>query len=44
VERQLIRQALAAAGWNRGRAAQLLDISKETLRYRMEKYQLQPEG
>ena len=44
VERQLIRQALAAAGWNRGRAAQLLDISKETLRYRMEKYHLQPEG
>ena len=44
VERQLIRQALAAAGWNRGRAAQLLGISKETLRYRMEKYQLQTEG
>jgi len=44
VERQLIRQALAASGWNRGRAAQLLGISKETLRYRMEKYQLQTEG
>ena len=44
VERQLIRQALAAADWNRGRAAQLLDISKETLRYRMEKYQLHSDG
>jgi two-component system response regulator AtoC len=44
VERQLILEALNAAGWNRGRAAQLLDISKETLRYRMEKYHLQPNG
>ena len=44
VERQLILEALHAAGWNRGRAAQLLAISKETLRYRMEKYQLHPEA
>ncbi len=42
VERQLILEALQAAGWNRGQAAQLLGISKETLRYRMEKYQLRP--
>jgi transcriptional regulator with PAS, ATPase and Fis domain len=42
VERRLILEALQASGWNRGRAAQLLDISKETLRYRMEKYQLRP--
>lgn len=42
VERQLILEALEAASWNRGRAAQLLAISKETLRYRMEKYQLHP--
>jgi transcriptional regulator with PAS, ATPase and Fis domain len=41
VERQLITGALQAAGWNRARAAQLLGISKETLRYRMEKYHLQ---
>jgi two-component system response regulator AtoC len=41
VERQLILGALEATGWNRGRAAQLLGISKETLRYRMEKYRLQ---
>lgn len=44
VERQLILKALIAASWNRGKAAQLLDISKETLRYRMEKYQLHPES
>ncbi len=42
VERQLIVQALQTSEWNRTRAAQLLGISKETLRYRMEKYQLQP--
>ena len=41
VERQLITEALQSAGWNRTKAAQLLGISKETLRYRMEKYQLQ---
>jgi two-component system, NtrC family, response regulator AtoC len=41
VERQLITGALQAVGWNRTKAAQLLGISKETLRYRMEKYQLQ---
>lgn len=40
VERQLIAQALEASGWNQTRAAQLLGISKETLRYRVEKYQL----
>jgi DNA-binding NtrC family response regulator len=42
VERQLIREGLAATGWNRSRAAKLLGISKETLRYRMEKYGLSP--
>lgn len=42
VERQLIAEALRAAGWNRTRAAQLLGISKETLRYRIERYQLRP--
>jgi transcriptional regulator with PAS, ATPase and Fis domain len=40
VERQLIVGALQAAGWNRGQAAQLLGISKETLRYRIEKHQI----
>lgn len=42
VERQLILEALRTAGWKRGRAAQLLGITKETLRYRMEKFQLHP--
>jgi DNA-binding NtrC family response regulator len=42
VERQLIVAALQAARWNRTQAALLLGISKETLRYRMEKYQLRP--
>jgi len=42
VERELIRQALAAADWDRGAAAKLLGISRETLRYRIEKFQLRP--
>jgi DNA-binding NtrC family response regulator len=40
VERALIEQALAHAGWNRSRAAELLGVTKETLRYRIEKYRL----
>jgi DNA-binding NtrC family response regulator len=40
VERTLIVEALGAAQWNRARAAQLLGISTDTLRYRMEKHQL----
>ena len=35
-------EALRTAGWNRGRAAELLGISKETLRYRIEKFELRP--
>jgi len=42
VERQLIVAALQVTAWNRTRAALLLGLSKETLRYRMEKYQLRP--
>jgi DNA-binding NtrC family response regulator len=44
VERRLLVEALRAAGWNRGRAAELLGISKETLRYRIEKFDLGPTG
>ena len=44
VERQLIARALEAAGWNRAAAAQLLGVSRDTLRYRLEKYRLQPPG
>lgn len=42
VERQLISGALAQAKWNRTEAAGLLGISKETLRYRIEKFGLHP--
>jgi DNA-binding NtrC family response regulator len=42
VERGLIEKALAHTGWNRARAAQLLGLTKETLRYRVEKYRLTP--
>ena len=42
VERRLIVAALRAADWNRGRAAELLGISRETLRYRIEKFDLRP--
>jgi DNA-binding NtrC family response regulator len=38
VERTLILEALKAARNNRRRAAELLDISAETLRYRLEKH------
>jgi two-component system response regulator AtoC len=40
LERTLIAQALAAAQGHRRRAAELLGISTETLRYRMEKHGL----
>jgi DNA-binding NtrC family response regulator len=40
LERTLIVEALKAAGGNRRRAAELLGISLETLRYRMEKHAL----
>ena len=43
VERALIEQALRHAGWNRARAAELLGLSRETLRYRIEKFRLAPE-
>ena len=38
IERTLIAEAMRAASGNRRRAAELLDISLETLRYRLEKY------
>jgi len=42
VERQIIVKALERAKWNRTEAARLLGISKDTLRYRIEKFQLSP--
>ena len=38
LERTLIQQALAAAKGNKTRAAQLLRLTRDTLRYRVEKY------
>ena len=44
VERELLLQALNRTGWNVTRAAQLLGISRDTLRYRMEKHRIKPES
>ena len=41
VERQHLIQALEQAQWNVTRAARLLDISRDTLRYRIDKHGLQ---
>ncbi len=38
VERQLIEAALQRSGRNKSRAAQLLGLSRDTLRYRLKKY------
>ena len=40
LEKSLIEQALAQAGGNQVRAAKLLGLSRDALRYRMEKYGL----
>ncbi len=40
VERDFALQALQRSGWNVSKAAQLLGLSRDTLRYRMEKYEL----
>jgi DNA-binding NtrC family response regulator len=44
LERGLIEQALARAGWNVTAAARLLGLSRDTLRYRIEKFDLKPDG
>ncbi|MFQ5682638.1 MAG: sigma-54-dependent transcriptional regulator [Candidatus Binatia bacterium] len=41
LEQTIIQRVLAHTGWNRTKAAQLLGLSRETLRYRIEKYNLQ---
>ena len=43
LEQRLIVQALRKTGWNVTRAAKLLSLSRDTLRYRMEKYRLSAE-
>jgi transcriptional regulator with PAS, ATPase and Fis domain len=40
LERTIIEKVLSQTGWNRTRAAQLLGLSGETLRYRIEKHNL----
>lgn len=44
VEEELIRQALSRTSGNQTRAAKLLDISRDALRYKMKKFQLQESG
>jgi DNA-binding NtrC family response regulator len=44
VEEELIRQALSRTGGNQTRAARLLDISRDALRYKMKKFNLQETG
>jgi DNA-binding NtrC family response regulator len=44
VEEELIRQALSRTRGNQTRAAQLLDISRDALRYKMKKFHLQDTG
>jgi two-component system, NtrC family, response regulator AtoC len=44
VEEELIRQALSRTGGNQTRAAKLLDISRDALRYKMKKFNLQEAG
>jgi DNA-binding NtrC family response regulator len=40
VEREVLRNALEQTSWNVSKAARLLGVSRDTLRYRIEKYQL----
>jgi two-component system, NtrC family, response regulator AtoC len=40
LERSIIERVLSKTGWNRTKAAQLLGLSRETLRYRIEKHNL----
>ncbi len=42
LERSLVEQALELARWNRARAARLLGMPRDWLRYRVEKFGLEP--
>jgi two-component system, NtrC family, response regulator AtoC len=42
MERQHLLDALTQAGWNVTKAARILDVSRDTLRYRIEKHELKP--
>ena len=42
VERTMLLRALEKASWNQTRASQLLKISRDTLRYKIKKFNLKP--
>jgi transcriptional regulator of acetoin/glycerol metabolism len=42
MERQMLLRALEGHRWNVTRAARALGVSRDTLRYRIEKFQLRP--
>jgi len=44
LERSLLVQALARTGWNQTRAAVLLGLNRDQIRYRIEKFQLEKSG
>lgn len=44
VERELVQQALEFTQWNQTKAAELLKLSRDQIRYKMEKYNLSREG
>jgi transcriptional regulator with GAF, ATPase, and Fis domain len=41
LERSLVVQALERTGWNQTRAATLLGLNRDQIRYRIEKFQLE---
>jgi DNA-binding NtrC family response regulator len=40
LERSLVEQALARSGWNQTKAAGLLGLNRDQIRYRVEKFKL----
>ena len=44
LERSLVVQALERTGWNQTRAAALLGLNRDQIRYRIEKFQLERTG
>ena len=43
-EKAMVLNALQTSGWNQTRAAELLSITRDTLRYRMKKFDLRPDA
>ena len=44
IERDLVRQALERTNWNQTRAAKLVGISRDQVRYKMDKFGIAPPG